>query len=141
MNNDIQEKKLIEILEDLVLNNTDDKNPPKVYIKQAFKYYVAEYFICIKDSVNEKQGLPKDAIEEGKKYLISVFRKCDFNEHQRSYEWYENVFNETVYEILNLTSYTHKGKDTVEQSKTELVVNGDAYVNEGGLYVPKGLKS
>ena len=43
-------------------------------------------------------------------------------------------------EILNDASLAHKGVDNVSVQQQQLEINPEAYVNEGGLFVPEHLK-
>ena len=119
------------------LKNAIFKADPKLDRKELlidiFKSYVAKMFeIALK-----QKGMPYDALVEIKNNLIREFRAADLSEYQKSVEQYEDLFDATVKEILDFAAEQHKGVDIVQRAPQNLEVNGDAYINEGGLYLPK----
>ena len=122
------------------LKNTIFKADPKLDRKELlidiFKSYVAKLFeIALK-----KKGMPYDALVEIKNNLIREFRAADLSEYQKSVEQYEELFDKSVKEILDFAAERHQGVDIVQRAPQNFEINGDAYVNEGGLYLPQGMQ-
>ena len=114
--------------------NADPKIDRKELLIDIFKSYVAKLF----EVVLKKKGMPYDSLVEVKNNIIREFRATDLAEYQKSVEQYEELFDTTVKEILDYAANRHKGSESVVRAPQNLEVNGDAYVNEGGLFVPKG---
>ena len=115
--------------------NADPKLDRKELLIDIFKTYVAKLF----ERTVTKGKIPFDSLVQVKKNLINEFRQTDLSEYQKSVEQYEKMFDETVQEILAFAATRHHGQDAIQQAPQELVINPDAYMNEGGLYLPKGL--
>jgi len=117
--------------------NADVKINRKELLEDIFKSYVAKLF----EITLKKKGMPYDALVEVKNNLIREFRATDLSEYQQSVEQYEQLFDKTVKEILDFAAERHQGMDVVQRAPQNFEINGDAYVNEGGLYLPKGMGS
>ena len=115
--------------------NADVKIDRKELLIDIFKSYVAKLFEISLD----KKKLPYDDLVEVKRNLIAEFRAADLSEYQKSVEDYEILFDDTVKEILQFAAERHQGVDSVVHANQSLEINPEAYINEGGLYVPKHL--
>jgi hypothetical protein len=112
--------------------NADPKLDRNELLTDIFKSYVAKMF-----EITLKKGrIPFDALVQIKANLISEFRKSDLSEYQKSVEWYENLFDATIKEILSLAASRHKGSDKVANANQNLEINPEVYINEGGLMKP-----
>jgi hypothetical protein len=133
-------------LEDTI-NNADEKVDKKELLEDIFKSYVAKLF-----EVNIKnKRLPYGVLVEVKKLLISAFRAASLDVYQRSVGQYEEMFDNTVQEIIDFASgQNDEGEDIVEQDPNQrLEVNVKEYENlknasdnsfeknDSGIYVPK----
>jgi hypothetical protein len=107
-------------------------------LRQIFKAYVAKMFEHVL-SKKRKDRLEADAMMVTRKNLISEFRKAELGEIQRSVKWYEELFDTAMREILNEAAHNHQGIDSASINQT-LEINKDAYINEGGLFVPEHMK-
>ena len=93
----------------------------------------------------EKSGtsgrLESGMIDEVKKRIIHEFRQAPLENSQMSYEMYEDLFDTAIAEILNEAALNHQGEDHADWDLTrQLEINPEAYVREGGLYIPAHLK-
>jgi len=122
-------------LRDSVLKADPTKLNKKELLTDIFKSYVAKLFEIV---LSGKKGnrLEFDAMTQVKANLISEFRKTELGEHQQSIKWYEELFDTAMQEILNDAAQNHKGIDQISVEQT-MEINPEAYVNEGGLFVPE----
>lgn len=122
--------------------NVDPRLDKKDVLEDIFKTYVAKMFeLVLAKSKDPEQGrIEFDAMVQIKRNLISEFRDAELGEHQRSVEWYEDLFDATIQEIFNDAALAHKGVNNVAVANQNLEINPEAYVNEGGLYVPEHMK-
>lgn len=121
--------------------NADPKLNRKELLSDIFKAYTAKMFeFVVTRRKDPENRLPFDAILEVKKNLISEFRKTELSEHQQSVEWYEKLFDATVQEILAEAAASHAGQNTVQLAQQQLEIDPEAYIHEGGLFLPKGMK-
>ena len=112
--------------------SADDKIDRNELLVDIFKSYVAKLF----EITLKKNRIPFDALVEVKKNLISEFMSAELSEYQKSVEWYEKLFDETVKEICDMAAERHQGMDQVVHSQQELSIDPNMYINEGGLYLP-----
>jgi len=112
--------------------NADPKLNRIELLTDIFKSYVAKMF----ELVITKKGLPFESLVKIKENLITEFRSADLAEYQRSVEWYENLFNNTVKEILEYATARHSGQNLVMPANQNLEINPGAYIKEGGLFKP-----
>ena len=112
--------------------NADPKIDRKELLIDIFKSYVAKLF----EKVLNKERLPFEALVQVKNNLINEFRKTDLSEYQKSIEQYEQLFDDTIKEILSLAAARHKGIDNAIKGQQELIVNPEVYINEKGLSIP-----
>lgn len=115
-----------------------DKFDRNELLEDIFKAYVAKLFE-FNLGRKSKDRLEVDVMVEVKRNLISEFRNTELGEYQKSTEWYENLFDETIQEIFNDAAKSHKGVDIVNSNQT-LEISREAYIKEGGLFVPEHLK-
>lgn len=118
--------------------NADPKIDKEELLVDIFKSFVAKMFEHV--MVRKSKNLPRLSIDElvtVKRNLIHEFRSADLSEHQKSEQWYDDLFETTVKEIVE--SATHQGIETVELANQNLEINPEAYKREGGLFVPKRL--
>ena len=126
-------------LKDRIFNADPMKLDRHELLEDIYKIYVAKLFEFTLGRKG-KDRLETDAMIEVKRNLISEFRKTELGEYQKSVEWYEDMFDEAVQEILNDAALAHKtGSQSVTIDQT-LQINPEAYVNEGGLFIPEHLK-
>lgn len=124
-------------LEDSIFK-AEDGIDKKELLVQIFKSFVAKLF----EHVLGRKGadrLELSALVEVKRNLINEFRNAKLSEYQRSEKFYEELFDTTVQEIFNDAGNAHQGQDIASVQQT-LQVNPDAYVNEGGLFIPEHMK-
>ena len=112
--------------------NADPKIDRKELLVDIFKSYVAKLF----EKVLIGKKLPFDAMVAVKNNLINEFRQTELSEYQKTVEQYDELFDETVKEILNIAAMRHKGIDTVGKQNQELVINPEIYIQEHGMTVP-----
>jgi len=110
-------------------------------LTMIFKNYVAKVLEMLMVSRGLENGIEYDMLEETKKNLIREFRNASLNEYQRSEKIYEDLFDKTIQEVLSHAASAHEGVDTMKFANQVLDINPEAYVNEGGLYIPEHLKS
>lgn len=121
--------------------DADPKLDREELLVDIFKIYVAKLFELVVSKRKTPDGrLPYGALVETKRNLISEFRKAELAEYQRPVEWYEELFDKAVQEILNDAALAHRGSNIVQVSPQQLEINPEAYINEGGLFLPKGMK-
>ena len=125
-------------LKDRIFNADPMKLDRRELLEDVFKIYVAKLFE-FNLGRKGKDRLEVDAMVEVKRNLIDEFRKTELGEYQQSVKWYEDMFDSTVQEILNDAALAHKGSQFVSIDQT-LQINKNAYINEGGLFVPEHLK-
>lgn len=99
-----------------------------------FKSYVAKLFE-VALTKNESGKLEVNALHQIRRNLIDEFRSADLGEYQKSVEYYEHLFDTAMKEIFNQASHAHRGVDKISSNQS-LQINKDAYINEGGLFVP-----
>ena len=112
--------------------NADPKINRKELLIDIFKSYVAKLF----EKVLVGKKLPFDALVVVKNNLINEFRQTELSEYQKTVEQYNQLFDETVKEILNIAALRHKGIDTVARQQQELVINPEIYIQEHGMTIP-----
>ena len=128
-----------KVLRDSVLKADPVKFDKKELLTDIFKSYVAKLFEIV---LSGKKGnrLEFDAMIQVKANLISEFRKTELGEYQQSVKWYEDLFDTAMQEILNDAAQNHQGINQVSIEQN-LEINPDAYINEGGLFIPQHLKN
>ena len=126
-------------LRDSVLKADPVKFDKKELLTDIFKSYVAKLFEIV---LSGKKGnrLEFDAMIQVKANLISEFRKTELGEYQQSVKWYEDLFDTAMQEILNDAAQNHQGINQVSIEQN-LEINPNAYINEGGLFIPQHLKN
>lgn len=112
--------------------NADPKLDRNELLTDIFKSYVAKLF----EMTLKKGRLPYDALVTIKANLISEFRNAELSEYQKSVEWYEKTFDETIKEILAIAASRHRGVDQVVSANQTLQINPEIYMNEKGLTIP-----
>jgi len=121
-------------LENSILNA--DPNVDRIQLlEDVFKSFVAKMFEFVVSKTG-KDRLPFDALVTVQKNLISEFRSASLGEYQRSVEWYDELFNKTVREILEFAALSHQGVDRVNLANQNLEINTEAYKFEKGLFLP-----
>ena len=126
-------------LRDSVLKADPVKFDKKELLTDIFKSYVAKLFEIV---LSGKKGnrLEFDAMIQVKANLISEFRNTELGEYQQSVKWYEDLFDTAMQEILNDAAQNHQGINQVSIEQN-LEINPNAYINEGGLFIPQHLKN
>ena len=126
-------------LRDSVLKADPVKFDKKELLTDIFKSYVAKLFEIV---LSGKKGnrLEFDAMIQVKANLISEFRNTELGEYQQSVKWYEDLFDTAMQEILNDAAQNHQGINQVSIEQN-LEINPEAYINEGGLFIPQHLKN
>jgi hypothetical protein len=105
-------------------------------LTDIFKSFVAKLFEhVLSRKKNNQSRLSVGELVEVKRNLINEFRTAPLAEHQKSVEWYDNLFETTVKEIFE--SAQHQGIETVQRASQNFEINAEAYKMEGGLYLPK----
>ena len=107
-------------------------------LEDIFKTYVAKMFEHTMTKGDDR--IEFEAMVTVKSNLINEFRRTELGEEQRSVEWYEKLFDKTMQEILNDAAKNHQGVDEISIQK-KLEINPEAYVKEGGLFVPDHMKT
>jgi len=105
-------------------------------LEDIFKSFTAKMFEYIVSKAGNDR-LPFDSIVTVKKNLINEFRTTSLAEYQKSEEWYDELFEKTVKEILEYAALAHQGVDRVNLANQNLEINPDAYKFEKGIYLPK----
>lgn len=117
-----------------------DKEDQLDVLKMIFKSYVAKLIEIMMEQSGNANAIEAGILVEVKSNLIHEFRNAELEELQRSEEMYESMFDEALGEILNLAALSHQGEDSIKFANRVMDINPDAYVNEGGLYVPDGMR-
>jgi hypothetical protein len=112
--------------------NADIKLDRNDLLTDIFKAYVAKLL----ERVVKGGRVPFDALVQTKNNLINEFRSASLAEYQKSVEQYNELFDNTVKEILNLAALRHSGKDVVQRENQTLQINPEIYIHEGGLIKP-----
>jgi len=106
--------KLTKVLEGAVMSATAKVKPSEV-IRSIFKHAVSSMFEkAIVNKSDGTSGMMYDVILETKRNLISTFRDANLQNHQKPIDWYEDLFDKTVQEILNFAAKMHEGEDITE---------------------------
>jgi hypothetical protein len=117
--------------------NADAKLDRRELLIDIFKAYVAKLFEL---KLSKGERLPYDALVQIKRNLINEFRQAELAEYQQSIEWYENLFDKTVEEILNDAAARHQGIDTMQEATQVLSVHAKGYAASKGMTItPSGL--
>jgi len=113
----------------------------KELLTMIFKSYVAKLLEVLLQNSGTQGRLETGMIEEVKKRLVTEFKKAPLGVDQMSYEMYEDIFDTAIAEILNEAALNHQGEDHADFDLTrQLEINPEAYIREGGLYIPEHLK-
>jgi len=125
------------------INEADPRLDKNELLEDVFKISVAR---LLEHSMNHGSGEKRDRLEidalmTAKQELIREFRSASLGVYQRSVEQYEKLFMKSMEEIFNDASLSHEGQDEVKFAGQNLEINKDAYVNEGGLFVPSHMKN
>ena len=133
-------------LEDTV-KKCDPKLDPREVLVSIFKTYIAGMLI---ENVSKNYGrLEEGFVNMVKAQLITDFRDADLGDFQLSVKRYEDLFAETIKEILNDAAHNHEGSNEAIYNQQQLVVNKKAYeehlkssghMTDGGIYLPGGVK-
>jgi len=117
----------------------DEKLDRNELLVDIFKIAVAQLLeYTMKKGVNRLEG---EALKTTKRNLINEFRNTSLEQYQKSVKWYENLFDTAMQEILNDAALAHGGMDQVMvDENSQLEINPEAYINEGGLFIPPHLK-
>jgi len=113
--------------------NADPKLDKKQLLEDIFKSFVSKMFEFV-ISKHGKNRIPFEAIVTIKKNLINEFRLTSLGEYQQSEEWYDNLFEKTVKEILEFASLAHDGIDEIKRANQNFEININAYKFEKGIY-------
>jgi len=120
--------------------NADPKLDRHELLVDIFKAYVAKLFEL---KISRGDRMPLDVLVVVKRNLIHEFRKANLAEYQKSVEWYEDLFDKTVQEILSEAALRHKGQDSVSLAdqtlgihKKQYAASHDMKVAPSGLIVP-----
>jgi len=117
--------------------NADPKLNREELLSDIFKSYVAKLFELSLLKSKEKNRIPFEALVEIKSRLINSFRGADLSEYQKSTEWYEDLFEKTIKEILNDAASAHSGQNQIERAPERLEINSKEYMKQSsGLYMP-----
>jgi len=108
--------------------NADPKLDREQLLSDIFKSFVAKLFEHVLQKDNR---LPFDAMVEVKRNLINEFKTASLDEYQQSMQWYDDLFEKTVKEILESAALAHQGVDLVTRAPQNFEVN------PSGLYIPK----
>ena len=132
-------------LSDMV-KNCDPKLDPREVLVATFKTYIAG---MLEQNVRNNYGrLEEKYVNMIKAHLITDFRQADLGDFQLSVKRYEDMFAETLKEILNDAAHNHEGVDNAVEGEQVLVMNKKAYqeklrdgghMTEGGIYLPNGV--
>lgn len=116
--------------------NADEKLDKTELLTDIFKTFVAKLFEhVLSRKKNNQSRLTVGELTEVKRNLISEFRSTPLSEHQKTVEWYDELFEKTIKEIFE--SAQHQGIETVQRASQNFEINAEAYKMEGGLYLPK----
>ena len=125
-------------LKKAILRVDSSKLDRKSLLEDIFKTGVAKLFEYNLGRKG-KDRLELAVLVQIKKNLINEFRSAKLGEYQQSEKWYEDLFEATVKEIFEEAARNHKGINQAIVNQT-LQINKEAYINEGGIYVPEHLK-
>lgn len=133
-----EEEEVQKELKEKIFGCDSDKFDRHELLEDIFKMYVAKLFEL---NLGRKGAnrIELGVMVEVKRRLIDTFVGAELGEYQKSIKWYEDTFDETVQEILNDAAKAHQGSNVVSVDQT-LEINKDAYVKEGGLFVPEHMK-
>jgi len=116
----------------------DDKINRSDLLTNIFKTYVAKMFEHVL-SKGKKDRLETASMATVKRNLIDEFRNAELGEYQKSTEWYEDMFDKAMQEILEEAGRNHQGAN-IASIDQRLEINKRAYINESGLFIPEHLK-
>jgi hypothetical protein len=108
------------------INNAGPDVNRKELLVDIFKHTIADFFIWYLTNKNNGNRLAIDALINTKRSLISEFREMGISEIQQSVEWYEDLFEATVKEILNEAAINHSGKDSLVHNQN-FEINAKGY--------------
>lgn len=136
-------KKAEDFTKDLekTILNADPNLDKRELLEDIFKIYVSKLFELVLKKSGDGNRIPFDSVVEMKKELIREFRSAALAEYQKSYDDYDNLFESTVKEIFEEAARNNPGIDIVSRSPQNLEINPEAYIHEGGLYLPKNMKN
>lgn len=124
------------------LRNNDQDLPKKDMLIQIFKSMVAEV-LRVNISKNGLGRLQAGVVEELRRSIINEFRSAGIDEVQMSVKMYEDLFDKTLQEILNMASNAHKGEDSARLDyNRDLSIHAREHEarfsnkSEGGIYLP-----
>lgn len=109
---------LSKALKDAVFSPGNNARPKEEVIKYLFKHAVSKLFEEAMVNTKATKNLQFEAVLNAKRGLINLFRSAELAEHQKSVEWYENLFDGTVKEILEFASARHTGEDLISLDNT-----------------------
>ncbi len=115
--------------------NADPKLDKEDLLVDIFKSFVAKMFEHVMS--RKSKNLPRLSVDELitiKRNLINEFRSAELGEYQKSEQWYDDLFELTVKEIVE--SASHQGIETVSLENQNLEINQKAYKMEKGIYRP-----
>lgn len=117
--------------------NADPRLDRSELLTDIFKAYVAKLFEL---KISRGNRIPFEVLVAIKRNLIHEFREANLAEYQKSVEWYEDLFDKTVQEILNEAALRHKGQDSVSMADQTLSIHKEQYAESHGMKVsPSGL--
>jgi hypothetical protein len=128
---------LRDVIADQV-KNADPKINREVLLEEIFKNTVIDFFKFALMNQKKIGRLPYDLLLMCKKEVINEFRSSELGEYQKSFEWYEKIFDRTLYDFLQFAGDNHPGEQKKMRSTEELEYAGTSFDKSGsGLYIPK----
>lgn len=121
-------------LKETIVDRVDPKLSRKEVLEDIFKTYVAKMMEA--NVMANKNRMEAGYMHMIKTYMINEFRGAELSEHQMSEEWYSNLFDSTIREILNSAS-AGREENSVTQTQ-EIIKNPNAMrQTKSGLWVPR----
>lgn len=96
---------------------TGDKDQ---FIDDIFKLGVATVWDQLQKRQGNKNRLEYDTVKESKRIMIKAFMTADLGDSQKNEDYYSQLFDQTVQEILETAAANHEGKDVISRDRSIL---------------------
>lgn len=118
-----------------VVKNCDPKLSRDEVLEDTVKYYTAE--MLAENVMKNKSRISAGFIQALCGFIVSEFRGAELGEYQKSEQWYADVFNKCIQEILNDAGHAHGGENSaVVDRNRQINYNRAGWRRQGGIIVP-----
>ena len=117
--------------------NADAKVNREMLLEEIFKNTIVDFFKFALQNQAKTKWLAYNLMLTCKGEVINEFRSAELGPFQKSTEWYEKIFNKTLYDLLEYAGDNHPGTESKEVARSDNYAGTSFSRSSSGLYVPK----